>query len=103
MKITADHIGKKVSCSGGIGEPTMFKVRVLAVAKDNFIGVYHEEGEETLFRTDAKWELVEEGKKPSDRIEELAGGSMEYAVTSRQISAILDYLDEQHANREKGK
>ena len=83
MKITSEHIGKKVRAINTYGQ-----LIVEFVGADLWIG---ESG--TKWMTEGYWELVEEPKKPSERIKELQ--SKRGTNFLDWIGAVEDLLDEQ--------
>jgi len=93
MKIGPEHIGKRVRPK----ETGNYCATVLCV-DGNRCWLRAENGHRGTYVADDNWELVEEPKRPSERIAEILRdyASPSLHVADREaIEAVIDYLDEQ--------
>jgi hypothetical protein len=103
MKIGPEHIGKMVKHYDGV------PVLVCCVIDDNRFHGRRLGKDITNFTRQSDWKLVEEPKKPSERIVEVMRGSMyspgggdlqgQIDNLDRKLHAVLHYLDEQAAKK----
>lgn len=96
MKIGPEHVGKYVVTVG------KRKARINTVHNGRFWAEYPD-GDMVTFSCAADWQLVEEPKKPSERIHELCRTAPIFNTAfnpQRYLDAICAYLDELH---EQGK
>lgn len=91
MRLTKEHVGKKVRNN------TACLLGELLAVYDRYIWLDEQNaGVSTVTNAD-NWELIEEPKKPSERIQELIGPTRSDAEWSERFQqAVLTYLDEQH-------
>jgi len=98
MRITKEHVGKKVRLSHWSGGEFL---EVLCVGGNRFFS-RSENGAEDNWLIDCDWHLVEEPKKPSERITEILieyqrkGGLGANDSCWCRFRAIEQYLDEQY-------
>lgn len=106
MRITKEYIGKKVRQKGwGKGEYRLIEWMggegEYIAGHDEKGYVFAEKAYSTSYRIDT-WELYQEEKKPSERINEIAYkerlDNSPFSF-SREVDAIKQYLDEQAAKK----
>lgn len=94
MKIGPEHIGKKVTSDPNDSDYYC----ILLAIHDDHVWVKDSTGVIFTAPRDNDWELVEEPKRPSERIAEILRdyASPSLHVADREaIEAVIDYLDEQ--------
>ena len=98
MRITKEMVGKKVKLSHWENREAE---TVTAVGEMRFLS-FNRDGQENTYFQAMDWQLVEEPKKPSQRIAELIGKTMDdMEYQERAIDAIIEFLDEQKDKEER--
>jgi len=93
MKLGPEHIGKKVRAKGDV-ESVYFPATVISV-DDGFVWVRTRGGSRYTYAPEIDWELVEEPKRPSERINEIVDRHRALGISQEIVVAIITYLDEQ--------
>lgn len=102
MKLGPEHIGKKITSSVN----ALSDLYTILAVKEQRCWLEASDGYNFICDCDNNWELVEEPKRPSERINEILCDELrtsisssftiqETPVTSHHINAIKKYLDEQ--------
>ena len=89
MRLTKEHIGKKV-----LSEASEEIFTVISV-DEGAAWLKYENGIHSTFDCDYGFKLVEEPKKPSERIKELTIINPLTRICDDQIKGIISYLDEE--------
>lgn len=90
MKLGPEHIGKRVRSK----ETGNYCATVLCV-DGNRCWLRAENGHRGTYFADDNWELVEEPKRPSERINEIVDRHRALGISQEIVVAIITYLDEQ--------